>query len=332
MISLPNRAVVAVTALAVAAGTALASAPAQADTVTQVRPADAITIPGAPSGTTGTAKAQFLAEGIHVKTDNGTDAARLYYKLPTAVPFSQLTQVSYEWFGTPAAQPAQAYNIDLNGDGKPDGQLLGEAAYGGHEVWLNKDSSDFTESGLPAGTMAALAPCNLGVARPGISDGCAPSMGTGGDFHGSLSDWNKRFAAAGKTATVVSSGFIAVGLTYDGVLRSQNVGANQYTFTSTAKSAVTVAAAAKKATVHKSNKIKISGTAKPVGAGATVALELKKNGKWTTVVSRTLASTGTFRFGTKPAKLGTNRLRVTVTETNSTLAAKSATVKVKVIK
>src|SRR3954470_15026672 len=58
--------------------TALAVSPADAATVTLVRSADLIKPAGTTSGTTGTAKADFLAEGIHIKTDNTTDAARGY--------------------------------------------------------------------------------------------------------------------------------------------------------------------------------------------------------------------------------------------------------------
>ena len=90
-----NRAVVALTAVAVAGGTALAGAPAQAvaTSVTQVRPGDLILVPGTVSGTTGTAKADFLAEGIHLKTTNQTDAARGYWK--TNVKLADVHAVEY---------------------------------------------------------------------------------------------------------------------------------------------------------------------------------------------------------------------------------------------
>ena len=62
--------------------TTLAVAPAQAATAIQVRPADLVLVPGTVSGTTGAAKADFLAEGIHIKTTNNTtDAARGYWKV-----------------------------------------------------------------------------------------------------------------------------------------------------------------------------------------------------------------------------------------------------------
>src|SRR4029079_9183329 len=96
------------------------------------------------SGTTGTDKAQFLAEGIHIKTDNATDVASAYWNIPGGVQMSQVHTVAYGWFGPPAAQPALAYNIDIDGDKKPDAQLLGELQYGGRDVWPNRHSEGFT--------------------------------------------------------------------------------------------------------------------------------------------------------------------------------------------
>ncbi len=80
--------------------TALAVAPAEAASVTQIRSTDLIQPAGTTSGTTGTAKADFLAEGIHIKTTNTSDAARGYWKV--GVPLSQVHAVDYEWFGTRA--------------------------------------------------------------------------------------------------------------------------------------------------------------------------------------------------------------------------------------
>ena len=91
MFSVRTRAVVAVTALAVAASTVLSGGAASAATVTKVRPGDLVLVPGTVSGATGTAKADFLAEGIHIKTDNNVDAARGYYAIPGGVPLADGT-------------------------------------------------------------------------------------------------------------------------------------------------------------------------------------------------------------------------------------------------
>jgi len=315
------------------AASSLTVAPANAATVTQVRPADLVLVPGTISGTTGTAKAQFLAEGIHIKTDNATDGARAYWNVSGGVPLSQVHIVEYEWFGTPAAQPALAYNIDVDGDKKPDGQLMGELQYGGRDVWLNRDSEDFTgvTPTVPAGFFAGRSPCSgANAPQNGNVDGCGAS---GAAAHGTLDDWVRSLALVGRTATVVSAGYIAVGLVYDGVLRSSTVGPNQYVFTNLPKAVVTVTAKAAKGTVKTGSKIKVTGSAKPVGPNATVQLQLKKNGKWKTKSEKPLAVGGSYTLKTKaPGKPGTVKLRVVEPETNATASGKSPKVKVKVVK
>ncbi len=109
-------------------------------------------------------------------------------------------------------------------------------------------------------------------------------------------------------------------------------GPKQLVFTDLAKAKVTVDAAAKRATIHGGQKARIKGHVEPAGTGAKVTLLTKIKGKWNVVKTRTLAASGNFRFGDKPAKKGVNRYRVEVTETNATMDAKSHTVKVRVIK
>ena len=315
--------------------TALAVAPAEAASVTQIRSTDLIQPAGTTSGTTGTAKADFLAEGVHIKTTNASDAARAYWKV--GVPLSQVHAVDYEWFGT-SAQPAIYYNIDIDGDGKADGQLIGELAYGGKDVWLNRDAEDFAgvTPTVPAGTFTSLSPCGGafgGTPQNGNVDGCTPPGGAGSEVHGTLDDWNRSIAASGKTATIVSAGYLANGLVYDGVLRSATFGPNQYVFTSTAKTRVNVTANAKRPHVKKGNAVFIKGTATPAGPGAKVTLELKaKNGTWKDVQTQDLAASGAYDLKVKAAKAGNAKYRVMVSETNTTAAATSNKVKVLVVK
>ncbi len=107
-------------------------------------------------------------------------------------------------------------------------------------------------------------------------DGCTFPNGSGAAAHGTIDDWVRSLSAAGKTANLVSAGYVASGFVYDGVLRSATFGPNQYLFTNSAKSKVTATAAAKHATVKKGNKVVIKGKATPVGPGAKVTLEVKK--------------------------------------------------------
>ena len=316
-----NRATVALTALAVAAGGALIGAPAQAATVTQVRQADLI----APTGTADGGVQEFLAQGIHLKTTNATGYARGRFLV--GVPLSQATSVNYTWYGTTFA-PGVKYYIDADADGKVDGELRGESVYGGQDVWLNLDAQDFPDSALPDNFFATAAPCTGAVAAPGVTDPCGSS---GASKHGTLANWaTKLQAASGKAPVLHSGGYSLSGAAGDGVLTQITYGPNQYVFTNQAKTKVNVTAAAKHAKVKKAQKIRFSGKVTPTAPSAKVTLEVKRNGKWVSVKSRTLAASGEFRFGAKPDRLGTLRFRVSVSETNSTAAAKSNTVKVQV--
>ncbi len=321
-----TRSTVALTALAVAAGGALMGAPAQAapTTVTQVRQADLVP---ATSGVNAGGKLEFLAQGVHLQvTDAAVDFARGHFA--TKIPLSQVHAIDYTWYGTDN-KPGVYYGLDIDGDGNADGELIGESFYGPTDLWLNKDVADMPGTHTqPNGTFAALAPCDNGTQRPGATDTCTPPQGAGAQFHGTIDDWNRRVVAAGKTANIVSAGFVAAGLKQDGVLSQITYGPTQFVFTNQAKAKVSVTAEAKRDKIKKSQKVRIKGSVSPAGKDATLTLEVKKQGKWAKVKSKTLAAAGNFKFGAKPERLGKLRFRVTVSETNSTQASKSKAVKV----
>lgn len=313
---------IAVAGIGLAAGL-VGAAPAQAavTSTTQVRAADLI----APSDTADGGVQEFLGQGVHLKTVNGSGYARGTFAV--GVPLAQVTSVDFTWYGTDFS-PGIKYYVDADGDGKVDGELRGEDSYGGKDVWLNQDAQDFPSSALADDYFANHAPCTGTTQAPGATDPCGSS---GAAKHGSLADWAKLLqAATGKAPAVVNGGWSLTGGAGDGVLTQITYGTNQYVFTNLAKAKTTVSADAKRAKVFKGQKAKFSGHVEPAGTGAKVSLEIKKGGKWTVVKSRALAASGDFRFGDKPDKLGVNRYRVEVTETNATMAAKSSTVKVTV--
>jgi hypothetical protein len=318
-----TRATVAGTAIAVAAGGVLTGSAAQAapTSVTQVRQADLIE----PSGTADGGVQEFLAQGVHLKTTNGSGFARGTFKV--GVPLSQATKVDFTWYGTEFS-PGIKYHIDADADGKVDGELRGEDTYGGQDVWLNADTQ--AGSTLPANFFADHAPCTGTTPAPGATGPCGSS---GASKHGTLADWAKLLqAATGKAPEVLNGGWSLTGAAGDGVLTQITYGPNQYVFTNLAKAEVTVQAAAKRTKIHKANKARIRGHVEPAAAGAKIALEGKKAGKWMVLKRRDLAASGDYRFGSRPLKMGVNRFRVTVTGTSATQAAKSPTVKVLVVK
>ena len=311
---------IAVAGIGLAAGL-VGAAPAQAavTSTTQIRPADLI----APSDTAGGGVQEFLAQGVHLKTVDGSGYARGTF--PVGVPLAQATSVDFTWFGTDFS-PGIKYYVDADGDGKVDGELRGEDSYGGKDVWLNQDAQDFPASALADNYFADHAPCTDSARAAGATDPCGSS---GATKHGSLADWAKLLqAATGKTPQIVNGGWSLTGGAGDGVLTQITYGSKQFVFTNLAKAKVTVSAEAKRAKVFRGQKAKVRGHVEPAGTGAKVSLEVKKAGKWTVLKSRALAASGDFRFGDKPTKLGVNRYRVQVTETNATTAAKSHTVKV----
>jgi hypothetical protein len=315
---------IAVAGLGLAAGlVGAAPAGAAVTSTTQIRPADLIS----PSDTAGGGVQEFLAQGVHLKTVDGSGYARGTF--PVGVPLAQATSVDFTWYGTDFS-PGIKYYVDADGDGKVDGELRGEDAYGGKDVWLNQDAQNFPDSALADNYLADHAPCTGTAQASGATDPCGSS---GATKHGSLADWAKLLqAATGKAPQVVNGGWSLTGAPGDGVLTQITYGSKQFVLTNLAKAKVTVSAEAKRAKVFKGQKARIKGHVEPAASDAKVSLQAKLKGTWTTLTSKALATSGDFRFTDKPAKLGVNRYRVKVTETNATQAAKSNTVKVRVTK
>jgi hypothetical protein len=176
----------------------------------------------------------FLKEGLHVNTANTSDYAKAYFAVGQAL--ADVTSVDYDWYGT-ENRPSVEYNVDLDGDGKYDGQLIGEAAYGGQDVWLNRDTQDGDSlagankgTNLPADTFADAAPCNSAGSQNGSGHTCGSTGNP--DAHGTLADWASTLDDAGfPNAQIVTGGFLANGSVMDGVLRAVAYGSDSYVFT-----------------------------------------------------------------------------------------------------
>jgi hypothetical protein len=309
-----TRGIIAVAGLGLAVG-ALSASPANAATVVQVRAADLIT---SLSDVRSAGHYDFLAEGIHVKTDDTLSNAKvaLYFPVTGTLP----TSGAIEWYGTAAPnQPGAQIVFDKDqttGNGNDSNTLVGEQFYS-----TNPAGQPLTDWWYTGG--AAKAATN-GITCP------STSSGSGSDCHGTLAQW----AAAVTTARVTAGGFsMGSGIQGEGVLRAVTLGGTSYVFTDAPKAAVTVKAKAAKGTVKTGSKIKVTGSAKPVGSNAKVQLQVKKNGKWKTKAEKPLAADGSYTLKTTaPGKPGTVSLRVVVPETNSTAFSKSPKVKVQVVK
>src|SRR5262245_7654822 len=127
----------------------LLAAPAAhaAGTVKQVREADLVT---ELNDVRSSGHYDFLAEGVHVKTDDATGQAKvaLYFKATGAFP----TTGGVEWYGTSPAPGAQlVFDADnITGNGNDYNVLVGESVYG-HNWWLTSGSSADAKAADPSG-------------------------------------------------------------------------------------------------------------------------------------------------------------------------------------
>ena len=136
------------------------------------------------------------------------------------------TTVDYTWFGTTFAPGVEPTTSTSTRDGKVDGELIGELAYGGKDVWLNRDAEDFTgvTPTVPAGFFAkagrrALVPTPRRTATwTAARSPTAPALAA----HGTLDDWARSSVRGRQDArTLVSAPATSLtGFVYDGVLRS----------------------------------------------------------------------------------------------------------------
>ena len=186
-------------------GLVAAAAPANAVTVKQIRQADLVT---ALNDVRSAGHYDFLAEGVHIKTDDATSQAKvaLYFPVTDAFP----TSGNVEWFGTSPAPGAQlVFDADnIAGNGNDFNILVGESVYGAN-WWLTNGSSATAKAADPSG---------------------AENGGNGSEWFGTLAQWK----AALPTATVKAGGFsLGSGIKGEGVVRAVNLGDTSYVFTDT---------------------------------------------------------------------------------------------------
>lgn len=242
-----NRNLVIPAAL-VALGLVATAPAAHAATIKQVRQADLVT---SLNDVRSAGHYDFLAEGVHVKTDDASSNAKvaLYFPVTDAFP----TTGNVEWYGTSPAPGAQlVFDADnITGNGNDYNVLVGESVYGDN-WWLTSGSSATAKAADPSG---------------------ANNGGNGSEWFGTLAQWK----AALPTATVKAGGFsLGSGIQGEGVVRAVNLGGTSYVFTNTAPVVTkdvtgTVVAKAKKLTA----KLKLVSDALPAGATQGKALGWK---------------------------------------------------------
>jgi hypothetical protein len=269
-----------------ALGLVTAAPVAHAATVKQVRQADLIT---ALNDVRSAGHYEFLAEGVHVKTDNATSQAKvaLYFPVTDAFP----TSGGVEWYGTSPAPGAQlVFDADnVTGNGNDYNILVGESIYGAN-WWLTNGSSATAKAADPSG---------------------AENGGNGSEWFGTLAQWK----AALPTAKVLAGGFsLGSGIQGEGVVRAVNLGETSYVFTDT-PAVVTkdVTGSVEGKVQGKARKLKLTLTADKLAAGTTQGKALE----WKIVVDGSTAASFSQNAGevTKlsyrfPKNTGTHKVQV----------------------
>lgn len=149
---------------------------------------------------------ELVADGLHIWTESNTslDKAAGYY--PLAVNLSTITSASLNYTNSSPALmlPGLQIVVDGDGNGSPDGILVGEPNYYGANWWLSNGSAQFMKDGAPH-----------------------TGGGNGSNWFGTLSEWSTAFPSA----KVVSIGYsLGSGAHGDGVIVSMQFGCHLFTF------------------------------------------------------------------------------------------------------
>ena len=180
---------------------------------------------------------EFLAQGVHLKVPNaGRDFARGHFKI--GIPLSQVHAIDYTWYGTDN-KPGVYYDIDIDGDGNVDGELIGESFYGATTCGSTRTPRTCRATHTqPDGTFASAGAVRQRHAAPG----CDRHLYAAQRRRCTVPRHHRRLEpshhAGGKTADIVAGGFVASGLQQDGVLTQITYGPDQFVFTNHAKAKV----------------------------------------------------------------------------------------------
>ena len=146
---------------------------------------------------------EFTDNGLRIYTDNATSQAKVAWYHGVAFPLSDAGEPVIEYTGTNPA-PGLQMVVDFDGNGTPDGILVGEAAVYGNDWWTPNSSEQFVKDGAPS-----------------------HAGGSGSANHGTLSQWLGKFP----NAKVVAVGFsLGSGVKGDGVIKSLTFGCVTYEF------------------------------------------------------------------------------------------------------
>jgi hypothetical protein len=191
----------------------------QADTTKVLHPSDVVH-----PDTRATGHNEFrLTGGVRVWTEGNTSTDKADGYFTTDVAFDNVGEPKMDWRArgtTNTVKPGLQLVIDTDGDGNPDGTLVGEPTYA-NGTTLYKEPFGITNwwaTGESSAAFKALAPTDCSP------DGC----GYGSPYNGSLAEWRDALPA---TAKVLAAGWsLGSGVKGDGIINSITVGLTKYTF------------------------------------------------------------------------------------------------------
>ena len=187
-------------ALGVALGTSTASA---ADAVLHV-PGD---VDFSETRATGHYEVEASGTGLHIWTEGATSTDKVAGYVATNVPLAGIGEPSLEYTATLGIAPGYQLVVDFDGNGTPDGILVGEPTFYGANWWLTNSAAAFVKADAPH-----------------------TGGGNGSDWFGTLDEWRASFPGA----VVKAFGFsLGSGVHGDGVLEAINFNGTHYTFAAT---------------------------------------------------------------------------------------------------
>lgn len=146
---------------------------------------------------------EILPSGLHIWTDDATSNAKVAWYHSVNYPLSSVGSPSMNYSASSGIEPGLQLVVDFDGNGTPDGILVGESIYG-NNWWLSNSAATFAKTG---------APHNGG--------------GYGSNWYGTLDEWLTAFPSAQVKAVGFSLGS---GVLASGTLYSLSFGCHQWTF------------------------------------------------------------------------------------------------------
>jgi hypothetical protein len=143
--------------------------------------------------------------GLRVWTEGATSTDKVAEYVDTSTPLADAGEPALEYTNTSGGGvPGFQLVVDFDGNGTPDGILVGEPGVYGNDWWASNGSAQFVKDGAPSHT-----------------------GGSGSANHGTLDQWRANFP----DATVLAFGFsLGSGVKGDGVINAIDFAGTRYTF------------------------------------------------------------------------------------------------------